>query len=47
MDLLMMALTNGRERTESQFESRVQEASFSMVQVIRAARGSIIESRPV
>jgi hypothetical protein len=47
MDMLMMVLTNGRERTESEFRSLLQEAGFSMVQVIRGAGVSIIESRPV
>jgi hypothetical protein len=47
MDMLMMVLTSGRERTESEFRSLLQEAGFSMVQVIGAARVSIIESRPV
>jgi hypothetical protein len=47
MDMLMMVLTSGRERTEPEFRSLLQEAGFSMVQVIRAAGVSIIESRPV
>ena len=47
MDMLMMVLTSGRERTESEFRSLLTEAGFSMVQVIREARVSIIESRPV
>jgi hypothetical protein len=47
MDMLMMVLTTGRERTESEFRSLLQEAGFSMVQVIRAAGATIIESRPV
>ena len=47
MDMLMMVLTSGRERTESEFRTLVQEAGFSMVQVIRTAGVSIIESRPV
>ena len=47
MDMLMMVLTRGRERTESEFRSLLQEAGFSMVQVIGAAGVSIIESRPV
>jgi hypothetical protein len=46
MDMLMMVLASGRERTESEFGSLLQEAGFSMVQVIRAAGVSIIESRP-
>jgi hypothetical protein len=46
MDMLMMVLTSGRERTESEFQSLLQEAGFSMVQVIREAGVSIIESRP-
>jgi hypothetical protein len=47
MDMLMMVLTSGRERTESEFRSLFQEAGFSMAQVIRSAGVSIIESRPV
>ena len=47
MDMLMMVLTSGRERTESEFRCLLQEAGFSMVQVIREAGVSIIESRPV
>jgi len=47
MDMLMMVLTSGRERTESEFRSLLEEAGFSMVQVIRAARVTIIEGRPV
>ena len=47
MDMLMMVLTSGRERTESEFRSLLEDAGFSMVQVIRAAGVSIIESRPV
>ena len=47
MDILMVVLTSGRERTESEFQSLLQEAGFSMVRVIREARVSIIESRPV
>jgi hypothetical protein len=47
MDMLMMVLTSGRERTESEFRSLLEEAGFSMVQVIRTMRASIIESRPV
>jgi 16S rRNA G1207 methylase RsmC len=46
MDMLMMVLASGRERTELEFWSLVQEAGFSMVQVIRAAGVSIVESRP-
>lgn len=47
MDLLMMVLTSGRERTEPEFRSLLEEAGFSMVQVIREAGVSIVESRPV
>jgi len=46
MDMLLMVLTSGRERTESEFRSVLQEAGFSMLQVIRATHASIIESRP-
>jgi hypothetical protein len=47
MDMLMMVLTSGRERTESEFRSLLQEAGFSMLQVIQAPGVSMIESRPV
>ena len=47
MDMLMMVLTSGRERTESEFRSLLQEAAFSMTRVIRAGAVSLIESRPV
>lgn len=47
MDMLMMVLTSGRERTEPEFRLLLQEAGFSMLQVIRAPGVSIIESRPV
>lgn len=46
MDMLMMVLTSGRERTEPEFRSLLKEAAFSMMQVIRAPGVSIIESRP-
>jgi SAM-dependent methyltransferase len=47
MDMLMMVLTTGRERTESEFRSLLQEAGFSMLQVIRSMSACIIDSRPV
>src|SRR5260370_23695534 len=47
MDMLMMVLTSGRQRTESEFRSLLKEAGFSMVQVIRAAGVAMIESRSI
>jgi SAM-dependent methyltransferase len=47
MDMLMMVLTSGRERTESEFRSLLREAGFSLVRVIPTAGPSILESRPV
>jgi len=47
MDLLMMVLTSGRERTEAEFRSLLQGAGFSMTRVNSMAGASIIESRPV
>jgi hypothetical protein len=47
MDLLMMVLTSGRERTESEFQTLLQQSNFSIVRVIRDGRVSIIECRPV
>jgi hypothetical protein len=42
-----MALTGGRERTELEFRSLLQEASFSLTRVISTRGPSILESRPV
>lgn len=47
MDLLMMVLTGGRERTEPEFRSLLQQANFSLTQVISTGGESIIEARPV
>ena len=47
MDLLMMVLTGGRERTESEFRSLLEQANFSLTQVISTGGESIIEARPV
>jgi hypothetical protein len=47
MDLLMMVLTGGRERTESEFRSVLREAGFSLTRVIPTAGASILESHPV
>jgi hypothetical protein len=47
MDLLMMVLTSGRERTESEFQTLLQQSDFSIVRVIRDGRVSIIDCRPV
>jgi SAM-dependent methyltransferase len=49
MDLLMLVLLRGKERTESNFEAVLREAGSSIARVIPYAGGafSIIESRPV
>jgi O-methyltransferase domain/Dimerisation domain len=47
MDVLMMVLTGGRERTESEFRSLLGEAGFSLEKVMPTAGTSILESRPV
>jgi O-methyltransferase domain len=47
MDVLMMVLTGGQERTESEFRSLLGQAGFSLVNVIPTAGHSIVESRPV
>ena len=47
MDLLMMVLTGGRERTESEFRSLLQETGFSLARVIATPGASIIEAHPV
>jgi hypothetical protein len=48
MDVLMMVLTGGRERTEAEFRSLLEAANFSLTQVISTPDGpTIIEARPV
>jgi len=47
MDLLMMVLTSGRERTEPEYRSLLKEAGFSLTRVIPARGHSILESQPV
>ena len=47
MDVLMMVLTSGRERTELEFRSLLRDASFSLTRVISTPGHSILESRPV
>jgi O-methyltransferase/methyltransferase family protein len=47
MDVLMMILTGGRERTEEEFRSLLREAGFSLTGVIPTPGASILESRPV
>ena len=47
MDVLMMVLTGGRERTESEFRSLLRDAGFSLVKVIPTMGASILETRPI
>jgi hypothetical protein len=47
MDLLMMVLTGGRERTESDFNAILREAGFSLTRVLPTVGASILESRPI
>jgi len=47
MDVLMMILTGGRERTESEFRSLLDTAGFSLVNVTPTMGASILESRPI
>jgi hypothetical protein len=47
MDLLMMVLTGGRERTEREFRSLAAQASLSVTNVIPAGHVSILECQPV
>ena len=47
MDTLMMVLTGGRERTESEFRALFRDAGFSLLDVIPTDRHSILESRPI
>ena len=48
LDLMMLVLVRGRERTESEFRTLLREAGFSLTRVIPTAGGSaIIENRPI
>jgi len=47
MDLLMMLLTGGRERTEEEFRTLVRGAGFELIAVRPTIGASILESRPV
>lgn len=48
MDVLMLTLVGGRERTESDFRALVREAGFSLISVTPTdGSPSIIESRPL
>jgi SAM-dependent methyltransferase len=46
MDMLMLVLTGGRERTETEFSQLLADAGFTLVRVIPTMGGSILESRP-
>lgn len=47
MDLLMLVLTGGRERTESEFRALLRAAGFSLTRVIPTPGASLIEGRPL
>jgi len=47
MDLMMLVLSPGRERTESEYATLLREAGFSLARVISRVTGSIIEAHPV
>jgi hypothetical protein len=47
MDLAMMVLTGGQERSESQFRSLLSGAGFSLMSVKPTMGASVLESRPI
>jgi hypothetical protein len=47
MDILMMVLTGGRERTEAEFGSLLRAAGFALTAVVPTPGHSILECRPV
>jgi SAM-dependent methyltransferase len=47
MDLMMMVLTSGKERSESDFRALLRDAGFSLTRVIPTQGASILEGRPV
>jgi len=47
MDVLMMVLTSGRERTEADFRALLRDVGFSLTRVISTPGSSILESRPI
>ena len=46
MDVLMLTLVGGRERTESNFRALLHEAGFNLMRVIQTEGPTILESRP-
>lgn len=47
MDLMMLTLVPGRERTEEEFEALLRRADFTLLQVFATSGGgSVIEARP-
>jgi len=47
MDLMMLVMVRGRERSESDFRALLSDAGFSLDRVITTPGHAIIESRPV
>jgi hypothetical protein len=47
MDVMLMILTGGRERSEPEFRRLLEGAGFSLVNVVPLVGGSLLESRPV
>lgn len=47
MDVLMMVLTGGRERTESELGFLLEAAGFSLTEVVPTPGAAILESRPI
>jgi len=46
MDILMLVVTGGRERTEAEFRALLADAGFGLVRLIPRMGGAILESRP-
>ena len=46
MDMMMLVLSPGQERTEEEYRALLEHAGFSLTRVIRTPGPSIIESRP-
>jgi hypothetical protein len=46
MDILMMVLTGGRERTEAEFRALLRGAGFELTRVIPTPTASILEAQP-
>jgi hypothetical protein len=47
MDLNMLVLPGGRERTSDEFAALLKKSGFKLSRVVPAGRGAVIEAQPI